>query len=138
MSRTKPRSDRRHKMLLRFLVTVLAAQTLSGCSYTMEYGGTGLILPGMNQTELQGVMGPPDYIQVRGQRQAWQYCPHLFDGRNEDLYVTVWLTSGRVDHMRAYGADKIATCPDYLAAFRWEDVIDGEFVASSTAATRVK
>src|SRR5688572_16912111 len=36
------------------------------------------VRPGMNQTELQSVLGPPDYVQANGRRQAWQYCPSRF------------------------------------------------------------
>jgi hypothetical protein len=74
-----------------------------------------LVVPGMNQTELQSVLGPPDYIQVKYLRSAWQYCPRRFFIRFLDpyvreyireeaapLFVTVWLENGRVVHMRAY------------------------------------
>lgn len=117
----------------RLAVWLLACTLLTGCAHTLEYGGVPTIMPGMNQTELQAVMGPPDYIQVRGPMQAWQFCPHWFDGHSEDLYVTVWFTDGRVDHMRAYPDKVIASCPDFLAAFRWEDAIEGEFVASGAS-----
>ncbi len=94
-----------------------------------------LVTPGMNQTELTSVMGPPTYIQVKNLRQAYQYCPprsfRRFIGdllRQETeppLYVTVWFNEGRVDHMRAYPSRVMGRCEDFLAAFRWEDVIDG-------------
>lgn len=96
-----------------------------------------LVTPGMNQTELQSVMGPPSYIQVKGLRQAWQYCPPrgflrlvedmLQRERAPDLYVTVWFENGRVRHMRAYPSRVMGRCEDFLAAFRWEDEIDGVF-----------
>lgn len=99
-----------------------------------------LVAPGMNQTELQAVMGPPSYIQVKGLRQAWQYCPprdflgRLIDDllrkeRDPDLFVTVWFDNGRVQHMRAYPSRVMGRCEDFLAAFRWEDEIDGVFAA---------
>jgi hypothetical protein len=101
----------------------------------------GLVAPGMNQTELQAVMGPPSYIQVKGLRQAWQYCPprgflrmveDLFQReRDPDLYVTVWFDNGRVRHMRAYPSRVMGRCEDFLAAFRWEDEIDGVFAADA-------
>lgn len=92
-----------------------------------------LVAPGMNQTELQSVMGPPDYIQVKGLRQAWQYCPRRFFirfldeyvRRDEPIFVTVWFNDGRVEHMRAYPGNRMGECNDFLAAFRWEDVIEG-------------
>lgn len=88
-----------------------------------------LVMPGMNQTELQSVLGPPDYIQVKGLRQAWQYCPRRFFirfldevlRRDEDLFVTVWFDHGRVVHMRAYPGRRMGQCEDFLAAFSWED-----------------
>lgn len=92
-----------------------------------------LVAPGMNQTELQSVMGPPDYIQVKGLRQAWQFCPRRFFIRFLESYVrkeplvfvTVWFDNGRVKHMRAYPGNRMGECNDFLAAFRWEDEIEG-------------
>jgi hypothetical protein len=94
-----------------------------------------LVGPGMNRTELTSVLGPPSYIQVKGLREAWQYCPRrsltrflqdvLRQERPPDLYVTVWFNEGRVEHMRAYPSRVMGRCEDFLAAFSWEDVIDG-------------
>jgi hypothetical protein len=94
-------------------------------------GGPAYVAPGMNQTELQSVLGPPDYIQVKGLRQAWQYCPRRFFIRfldhwfrqDEELFMTVWFDNGRVQHMRAYPGARMGECEDFLAAFRWEDTI---------------
>lgn len=92
----------------------------------------GLVTPGMTQTELQSILGPPDYIQVKGLRQAWQYCPRFFDrffdrvfDRGGVLYVTVWFADGQVEHMRAYQSSAMGSCPDFFAAFRWEDGLYG-------------
>jgi hypothetical protein len=92
--------------------------------------------PGMNRTELTAVLGPPSYIQVRYRREAWQYCPGrsltrflqdvLRQPRDPELYVTVWLNEGRVEHMRAYPSKVMGQCEDFLAAFSWEDVIEGD------------
>lgn len=94
-----------------------------------------LIGPGMNRTELTAVLGPPSYIQVKGLREAWQYCPgrslvrFLKDLLREEtlppLYVTVWFNEGRIEHMRAYPSRVMGSCNDFLAAFSWEDVIEG-------------
>lgn len=113
------------------LSALLALTTLAVPARAGEYGGVSMIVPGMNQTELQAIMGPPDYIQVKRLQQAWQYCPRLFDGRDEDLFITVWLDNGRVKHMRAYPEDKMGSCQDFFAAFRWEDAIDGAYADSS-------
>jgi hypothetical protein len=91
-----------------------------------------LVAPGMNQTEVQSILGPPDYIQVNGLRQAWQFCPRRFRirlleemmRREDDLFVTVWFDNGRAKHMRAYPSRNMGLCEDYLAAFRWEDEIN--------------
>lgn len=91
------------------------------------------VAPGMNRTELNAVMGPPTYIQVKGLREAWQYCPRPFFIRRFDeymraedaLFVTVWFNEGRVEHMRAYPGKRMGMCEDFLAAFSWEDVIQG-------------
>lgn len=91
-----------------------------------------LVAPGMNRTELQSVLGPPDYIQVKGRREAWQYCPRRFFIRfldrffrdDKELFVTVWFNEGRVEHMRAYPSRAMGQCEDFFAAFSWEDVID--------------
>jgi hypothetical protein len=106
--------------------------------------GIRAVQPGMNQTELQSVMGPPDYVQVNGVRQAWQFCPHflerlrirrgdfiqsmehLFARRDGNFFVTVWFLEGQVVHLRAYPDDSMGNCADFYAAFRWEDMIDGE------------
>ncbi len=108
--------------------------------------GIRAIAPGMNQTELQSVIGPPDYIQVNGNRQAWQYCPHfleririrrgdfiqsiehLFARRDGDYFITVWFLDGQVEHMRAYPEEAMGNCADFYAAFRWEDIINGEYI----------
>ncbi len=92
-----------------------------------------LVAPGMTQTELQSVLGPPTYIQVKNLRQAWQYCPprffiRRFDEymRSEDaIFVTVFFNEGRVTHLRAYPGRFMGLCEDFLAAFQWEDVGDG-------------
>ena len=94
-----------------------------------------LVGPGMNRTELTSVLGPPSYIQVKNLREAWQYCPRrsltrflqdvLRQERPPELYVTVWFNEGRVEHMRAYPSRVMGRCEDFLAAFSWEDVIDG-------------
>lgn len=107
--------------------------------------GIRAVRPGMNQTELQSVLGPPDYIQVNDTRQAWQYCPHflermftrrgdliqsmehLFARRDGDFFITVWFDNGQVEHLRAYPEEAMGNCADFYAAFRWDDVIDGEF-----------
>lgn len=98
-----------------------------------------LVGPGMNRTELTAVLGPPSYIQVRYRREAWQYCPGrsltrflqdvLRQPRDPELYVTVWLNEGRVEHMRAYPSKVMGQCEDFLAAFSWEDVIEGDSFA---------
>jgi hypothetical protein len=108
--------------------------------------GIRAVAPGMNQTELQSVLGPPDYIQVNGARQAWQYCPHfleririrrgdfiqsiehLFARRDGDYYITVWFLEGQVEHLRAYPEEAMGNCADFYAAFRWEDIINGEYI----------
>ena len=108
--------------------------------------GIRAVAPGMNQTELQSVLGPPDYIQVNGARQAWQYCPHfleririrrgdfiqslehLFARRDGDFFITVWFLEGQVDHLRAYPEEAMGNCADFYAAFRWEDIINGEYI----------
>jgi hypothetical protein len=108
--------------------------------------GIRAVAPGMNQTELQSVLGPPDYIQVNGTRQAWQYCPHfleririrrgdfiqsiehLFARRDGDYFITVWFNGGQVEHLRAYPEEAMGNCADFYAAFRWEDIIDGEYI----------
>ena len=100
-----------------------------------------LVTPGMNQTELQSVLGPPNYIQVKYMRTAWQYCPRRFFIRFLDpyvreyvreeappLFVTVWFENGRVVHMRAYPGERMGECEDFLAAFRWEDDLGGGVV----------
>jgi hypothetical protein len=89
------------------------------------------VAPGMNRTELQSVLGPPDYIQVKNRREAWQYCPRPFFIRfldrffrdDKELFVTVWFNEGRVEHMRAYPGHTMGRCEDYFAAFSWEDEI---------------
>jgi len=111
---------------LAILVAVCAAPGTVGADIA-------LVAPGMNQTELQSVMGPPDYIQVNGMRQAWQYCPRrglraLFRrtfGHEEPLFVTVWFENGRVRHMRAYPGWTMGECEDFFAAFSWQDDIGG-------------
>jgi hypothetical protein len=128
----------RVSMWLRKLVLVApAALALAGLPRAALSDGyqISLVAPGMNQTELQSVMGPPSYIQVKGLRQAWQYCPprsliRFIDdmlGRETEppLFVTVWFNSGRVEHMRAYPSRVMGRCEDFLAAFSWEDTIDG-------------
>ena len=100
----------------------------------------------MTQTDLQSVLGPPDYIQVKGRRQAWQYCPHFMERllkRNGDLvqhierliaredgdtehFITAWFFDGEVEHMRAYPEEGMGSCFDFYAAFRWEDNLDRE------------
>lgn len=108
----------------------------------------GLVVPGMNQTELQSVMGPPDYIQVKALRQAWQYCPArsfmnflndvLQQERPPDLYTTVWFEDGRVTHMRSYPSRVMGECLDFLAAFRWEDDIGGGMYEVDVGGRRIK
>jgi hypothetical protein len=112
-----------------------------GYKYDFREEGIAHVTPGMNQTELQSVLGPPDYIQVKGLRQAWQYCPprslmRFIDDvlRRETeppLFVTVWFNSGRVEHMRAYPTRVMGSCNDFLAAFSWEDAIDGMYRAGN-------
>jgi hypothetical protein len=125
------------------LAIVLAASPLAVQSATLEEHvfAIELVAPGMNRTELTSVMGPPTYIQVKGLREAWQFCPPrsferfvnelLRQPTDPKLYVTVWLNSGRVEHMRAYPSRVMGQCEDFLAAFSWEDVIDGEFAVGA-------
>jgi len=105
-----------------------AACCVAAATVAFAYGGIAFVVPGMNQTELQSVLGPPDYIQVRGPQQAWQYCPHWLD-RRDDLYINVWFVEGRVTHLRAYADPVMGSCNDFLAAFRWEDVIEDDAFA---------
>jgi hypothetical protein len=128
----------RRAAFLTGLIWGVAAASLYGLAREAEGAdpdAIALVNPGMNQTELQSVMGPPDYIQVNGLRQAWQYCPRRFPIRfldealrsEDDLFVTVWFDNGRVRHMRAYPGRFMGLCEDYLAAFRWEDEIGGGY-----------
>ncbi|HKZ97446.1 MAG TPA: hypothetical protein VJ045_10755 [Hyphomicrobiaceae bacterium] len=95
---------------------------LTGCASGLFHSNrVDAVVPGMTQTELQSVLGPPDYIQAKDLRQAWQYCPHLLDIRDR-LYITVWLDDGHVEHLRAYADRVMGSCEDFLAAFRWEDI----------------
>ncbi len=125
----------------------IAACVLSRAAQAQDFA-IEYVTPGMNQTELQSVLGPPSYIQVKGLRQAWQYCPDrgfrrfvedLFrQERDPDLYVTVWFESGRVRHMRAYPSRVMGRCEDFLAAFSWEDDISGGAIVGGYGNYRVK
>lgn len=84
------------------------------------FGGMFAVAPGMTQNDLQSVMGPPDYIQVRYTQQAWQYCPGRWFDRDKP-FVTVWMRDFRVEHMRAYPSENMGRCEDFISAFRWED-----------------
>lgn len=118
-----------------FALALTVALCTPRTAASQESFAIALVTPGMNQTELTSVMGPPTYIQVRNLRQAWQYCPPrsfrrfigdlLRQDTDPPLYVTVWFNEGRVEHMRAYPSRVMGQCEDFLAAFRWEDVIDG-------------
>jgi hypothetical protein len=130
-------------------IAVLAATSLGASSIaTAGDLSIGDIGPGMNQTELQSVLGPPDYIQYNGPRQAWQYCPHFIerllrkrgdivedverliarqDSKSGDFFITVWFTEGQVEHMRAYPEEAMGSCVDFYRAFRWEDNLEGAF-----------
>ena len=125
-------------MKLRLAAVLLALCAAPHETRSEEPSAIALVAPGMNQTELQSVMGPPTYIQVKRRRQAWQYCPRRFFirfldeyvRRDDALFVTVWFNEGRVEHMRAYPGRVMGHCEDFLAAFSWEDVIEsGGFVA---------
>jgi len=117
------------------LTALLAVCSAPADTRGEESFAIALVGPGMNRTELTSVLGPPSYIQVKGLREAWQYCPRrsltrflqdvLRQERPPDLYVTVWFNEGRVEHMRAYPSRVMGRCEDFLAAFSWEDVIDG-------------
>lgn len=112
------------------LLSVLAVCGALSDAHSEGVGDLAFVMPGMNQTELQSVLGPPDYIQVKGLRQAWQYCPRRLLRYVDQIfrsdhapYVTVWFNDGRVEHMRAYPSRMMGQCEDFLAAFRWEDQI---------------
>jgi hypothetical protein len=105
-----------------------------------EIPGFALVTPGMTQTELESVMGPPTYIQVKRLRQAWQYCPNrrwlpIIERIDRWLevprgpFVTVWFNNGQVEHLRVYPGERMGMCEDFLAAFRWEDDIQGGFTS---------
>lgn len=125
---------------LAIAMTLASAVIFAPRPATSEEFAIALVAPGMNQTELQSVLGPPSYIQVKGLRTAWQYCPRRFFIRFLDpyvrdavreaapLFVTVWFDNGRVVHMRAYPGERMGECEDFLAAFRWEDDIGGGLV----------
>ncbi|MDQ8699057.1 hypothetical protein [Hyphomicrobium sp. LHD-15] len=133
--------------MLLFLAAGCTTGNAQAYRYDFRVEAIARVAPGMNQTELQSVLGPPDYIQVKGLRQAWQYCPRrsfmrfiddvfrvneiLRRDGEDPLYVTVWFNSGRVEHMRAYPTRVMGSCNDYLAAFSWEDAIDGMYTAES-------
>lgn len=110
-----------------------------GNAESQGLGSLDFIEPGMNQTELQSVLGPPDYIQVRGLRQAWQYCPRrllqfadrLFRS-NHAPYVTVWFDNFRVVDMQAFPSSHMGSCEDFIVAFRWEDTGRGFVVRDFT------
>jgi hypothetical protein len=84
------------------------------------FGGVFAVAPGMTQNDLQSVMGPPDYIQVRYTQQAWQYCPGRWFDRDKP-FVTVWMRDFRVEHLRTYPSGNMGRCEDFISAFRWED-----------------
>lgn len=117
------------------LAVIVAAGSASTNARGDESFDIAMVGPGMNRTELTAVLGPPSYIQVKGLREAWQYCPGrslvrflqdvLRQERPPDLYVNVWFNEGRVEHMRAYPSRVMGRCEDFLAAFSWEDVIGG-------------
>jgi hypothetical protein len=133
--------------MLLLLTACSGTSNAQGYRYDFRTEAIAGVAPGMNQTELQSVLGPPDYIQVKGLRQAWQYCPPrsfmrfiddvfrvdqiLRRESEQPLFVTVWFNSGRVDHMRAYPTRVMGSCNDFLAAFSWEDTIDGMYRADS-------
>jgi hypothetical protein len=123
-------------LLLRRIAALLAAVSFMCALGTTAFarddetpGGPLAIAPGMTQTDLESVMGPPAYIQVRYMQQAWQYCPRRWMDRfrigqwvDRGLFVTVWFRNFRVEHMRAYPSTYMGRCEDFIAAFRWEDV----------------
>jgi hypothetical protein len=109
----------------RRITASLAAASLITAFATYAIARDGLsgvfaVAPGMTQTDLQSVMGPPAYIQVRYSQQAWQYCPGRWFDRDKP-FVTVWFRDFRVEHMRAYPSQNMGRCEDFIAAFRWED-----------------
>lgn len=140
----RPRVPTRTRSLSLGLALAAAVCTMPGesqsgpRSFTIEEAAPfdiALVGPGMNRTELNAVLGPPSYIQVNGLREAWQYCParslvrFLKDLLRQEtlppLYVTVWFNEGRIEHMRAYPSRVMGSCEDFLAAFSWQDVIEG-------------
>lgn len=133
--RKKVRSRRAWSLCCGAALALFTAAYAPRDALSQEVFAIDLVTPGMNQTELTSVMGPPTYIQVKNLRQAWQYCParsfRRFVGdllrfeTEPPLFVTVWFNEGRVEHMRAYPSRVMGRCEDFLAAFRWEDVIEG-------------
>jgi hypothetical protein len=146
-ARKRPRQRLGLAMLSFLLAGCGGAACAQGYRYDFRIEAIAGVAPGMNQTELQSVLGPPDYIQVKNLRQAWQYCPPRSFMRFVDdvfridslmhrqpeppLYVTVWFNKGRVEHMRAYPSSVMGSCNDFLAAFSWEDSLDGMYRAES-------
>jgi hypothetical protein len=131
----KPRLSERARSLGFGLTLLLALCGAPAELRSDESFAIALVGPGMNRTELNATLGPPSYIQVKGLREAWQYCPGrslmnflkdlLGEERAPDLYVTVWFNEGRIEHMRAYPSRVMGRCEDFLAAFSWQDVIEG-------------
>jgi hypothetical protein len=115
----------RLRTLRRLAVSLAAFSFIGGAAATAVArddempGGFTAIAPGMTHTDLESVMGPPDYIQVRYTQEAYQYCPGWFD---RGPFVTVWFRNFRVEHMRAYPSRNMGRCEDFISAFRWEDV----------------
>jgi hypothetical protein len=131
---TRAHTKRGQRAFALCLGALIASLVAAGSAESEEFP-IALVAPGMNQTELQSVLGPPTYIQVKHLRQAWQYCPRRFFIRFLDPYVreeplvfvTVWFDNGQVQHMRAYPSERMGECEDFLAAFRWEDDLGGVF-----------
>lgn len=80
------------------------------------------VQPGMTSTELQSVLGPPDYIHNKNFREAWQYCDTGLLTRDRGSYAIIWLVSGQVTGLKAYPNSIMGTCLEFIQAFRWEEV----------------
>jgi hypothetical protein len=119
-ARTRPagkggagREDSLSRPILALFVSFAASLGLMACYPPAPLETWSMVQPGMQTTELVGLMGAPDQIKSNGTTELWQYCRDNLFERNAKYYMAVLIDGQEVRELRPYPVVSRAGCEDF-------------------------
>ena len=106
---------------MKYILSILAL--LAFCSCVSMSKKSRNVKVGFTKPEVVSVMGEPDDIQSKGNKEAWQYCATNF---GHYVFSIIWIEDDKVIGTSSYskGGRPASFCDANFEPIRWENAPD--------------